>query len=232
MKSFRFLLGLLVASCAVGTASAQTPLGSVSLSVSLGILLDNLGDPIADGSYLQLVATTSGTTDFGTPSPTDFLGGESDNFVLWSGAFDSSTTGLGGGMLLFLSNLDLFAPSAGAGFLAEGSALRVRWFPQLPAAPAPTVPGTTPFGEFGFGAGDDNWIIPTGAAGTLVELNLITTDVDPSGIDPSFATAALTTQPGGLTPVPEPSTYGLMAAGALAAFVIWRKRREKSPASA
>ena len=72
--------------CLLSSATAQTV---VTIDFNLGILSNATGTAVPDGSLVLLVGSTSGT--FATPTATSFIGGSSNEAVLWQGAFDHST---------------------------------------------------------------------------------------------------------------------------------------------
>jgi hypothetical protein len=175
---------------------------TVTIDFTVGILNDVTGStPVADGSLIQLIGSSDNV--FAAPTPGAFIGG--NDVLLFSGSFDSSTSGgTTGAMLFSLSNITL----------TPGTNLLLRWFPTLTGGSG-SPGGLTPYGEYG-SLTDGSWVSP--ANGSTVSINLLTVSAGGSTLD-SFGNASLST-----AAIPEPSTYaaifGVMALG----LVAYRRR--------
>jgi hypothetical protein len=165
---------------------------SVTIDLSAGQLLTAAGAPLPDGSLIQLLAVTTGTT-FAAPSDTSFTGGSADDLVLASFALNSATTGTPG-------DFDNAIQLTLSGGLSVGDALLLRWFPTLTTASATPGSGTS-YGQFRTDAVVDGsniaWVTP--GDGSTDSLNFTTSSQ--GGSQPNSAGEATQTTPGS-TPVP------------------------------
>ncbi len=180
---------------------------SVTLSSTFGILYGDSSatDPLADGSLIQLIASTSGSS-FSSPTAASFVSG--DDQIVSSFSFDSSTTGFPGAML----DTIIFDLTGG---LATGNPLLLRWFPTLTTSSIAPGAGTL-YGEFRTDEFIDDsiaWFIP--ADSSTSNLNLLTGAV--GGSLPESAGAASF-----VTAVPEPSTTAAIFAGFALLAMVWR----------
>jgi len=241
------LLGLALLAAVPLVAHAQ--IGYADLTFNFGILADQSGTPIPDGSLVQIIALTSGTT-FSAPTTTSFTGGNANEQILFSGAMDSAdTTGIPGAMVLGglpsypqLVEIPIFATS---GLLQQGDPLLLQWFPTLTSSSA--SPGVTSFGQYGF-AEDPTWVIPTlpttdgfvtsnGEGNYNFFTDSLSALVGPPDSGPdSLGFASQQTSSGApFSSAPEPASYGIAAAIGLAAFTLARSRsrsRSTSPSPA
>lgn len=211
-------LGLVLAAY---TVNAQpVPVGAVTLNFTAGILRDASGSVLADGALLQVIASWSANPS--APTAESFTGGSTDQAILWQGGFDSSTTGVPGATTFGLAGLDLYASTAGPGYLSEGVGLTLRWYPTLTVTT--TVPGYVNFGQYGYATGD-GWRVEGG--GSLTDYIVLTTDA--GGSLPELAgRASLATINASASPIPEPGEIGLL--GGIAAVVLagWLRRRTQA----
>ena len=180
-------------------AQAQT----ISLDFTVGILTGSTGTtPVANGALLQVIASADNV--FATPTAGAFVGG--NDTILWSGGFDSGTTGVTGAMQVFLAEL----PAA----TYAGQYLVVRWYPTLTLGSSLTE-GIS-FGQYGY-PNDSAWVAPGG--GGTSGYGLLTSSSG-FGTVPDLSGAATFT-----TAIPEPTTIavwtGLFALG----LAGWRRRR-------
>ncbi|HEY8903416.1 MAG TPA: hypothetical protein VIM48_06895 [Chthoniobacterales bacterium] len=209
----------LLAIAFAGLAVAQLRADTIKIDFSLGILSNSLGNPITDGSLIQIIAAPTSST-FASPTATDFLGGSSDEYLVYSGAFDSTTTGISGAET-FTANIDL------ATYPIAGDALIVRWYPSLTTSSS--APGLTTYGQFGYPNNPSSldstntWIAPSG--GGSVSFSFLTTGA--GGPYPnSMGNASLT-----VSAVPEPSNY-VVIIGISAVLIGLRYRRRVEQAEA
>jgi hypothetical protein len=207
---------LLLSAALAGATLLQVHAGTSHIDFSLGLLSNSSGTAIADGSLIQIIAAPTGSS-FVNPTATNFLGTSSDEFIVYSGAFDSSTTGTPGAELLSI-NIDLNT------FPVAGDALIVRWYPSLTTSSA--TPGFTTYGQFGY---PDNpsvldstntWLTPT--AGNSAAFSLLTTGA--GGSYPNSKGFASQT----ITPVPEPSSAIAIVALCAAVVAVRHRRRTAS----
>ena len=195
--------------CLSSSATAQTV---VTIDFNLGILSNATGTAVPDGSLVLLVGSTTGT--FATPTATSFIGGSSNEAVLWQGAFDHST-GAPPTLGAMSSTTGLFTlPSP----IVSGSKIDVYWYPTLSSTA--TAPGAgIEFGLYGWSTSDSSWVVPSG--GSLVTLDFLTASLGGSLPDTAgratFSTAA----------IPEPATYAFGAGLLGLAFVSWRRFRNQ-----
>lgn len=220
MKKYLLLASLM----AIGLlpVSAQTIVGQVNLNLTLGILSDGSGTPVADGSLLQVIALTNGSTG-ALPSTSDFLGGSASAQVLWQGAFDSTGTGVAGAMQLSLGNVSIYQDGTVGNYLTAGDPVIVRWYPSLTTSD--TTPGTTGFGQAGYSAVDGTildtaWVLPAANSSTGTP-DLLFLTMSAGGSVPDTAGQAVST-----TAVPEPATTAT-ALGGIGLLFGWFIRRKR-----
>jgi len=211
----KLILPLLFLACLV-RLPAQTLIGQATLNFYFGVLTDNNGTAIPDGSIVQILASYNGPA-IGAATPIDFLGGDTGAVVLWQGGLDSSTSGLAGAASLTLQE-NLYAE---AGNLTTGSTLYLRWYPSL--AGTVTSPGVTLYGQYGYAttsgtALDSSWVV--GGVGSATDYFFLTTSAGGSLAD--SAGAAVTS-----TAVPEPATTAALLGGVGLIFG-WFIRRKRS----
>jgi len=203
----RFLLPILVGAMAVFSAKADT----ITMNLLVGVLANSSGTPLLDGSLLQVIASPDAT--FSTPTTDSFLGGNSNDILLKSISFDSSTTGVSGAMQLALT-IDLADyPSQ----QIAGDYFVIRWFPSLTTSNL--TPGSTSYGQFGYPDGTNpTWII--GSASSITSYTFRTTSAGGTFADSTgYAT--------NITAVPEPSSYAIIIALFSLGLLIkhsWRSR--------
>ena len=191
---------------------------SVTIDFQVGILTGANGTtPIADGMLIQVIAAPT-TGALVAPTPTTFTSGS--EIVLFSGAFDHTTTGIVGAM-------DIAPAPISISTLPQGWAFMVQWFPTL-ASGASTPGNSTPYGQYmgqfspdattmtNLGS-DLAWTSP--ADGSLVTFNLLTISSGLGGIANTAGAATLTT-----TAVPEPATYAAIFGALAFGFVAYRRR--------
>lgn len=192
---------------------------TVHIDFALGVLSDSLGTPIPNGSLIQIIAAPT-TSTFANPTTTDFLGGSSDEYVVYSGSFDSTTTGTPGAEI-FGTDINL------ATFPVAGDALIVRWYPSLTTSN--TTPGLTTYGQFGYPNNpssldsSNTWVTPSG--GGSVSFSFLTTSAGGPYAD-SMGKASNT-----VSAVPEPSSY-MVIIGICSALIGLRFRRSAARAEA
>lgn len=187
----------------LGGTFASSQAQTITMDFTVGILADSLGTPIADGKLIQIIASPDAT--FTAPTTTNFLGG--DDILLWSGAFDSSTSGVTGAMIINLS--DVSASNA-------GYHLAVRWFPSLSSGAA--TPGNTNYGQYGY-LDDSSWIAPAAGSSLSYFFKTISYESGPNANSTGYAT--------NITAVPEPSSYAIIMALFSLGLLIkhsWRSR--------
>lgn len=196
MKKISSILAL----CAlVVTAHAQS---TITINFDVGVLANNSGIPVADGSLLQIIASPD--VVFDAPSDASFITG--NDLLIYSWAFDSATSGMNG-VATFEMNVNL------SQFPVVGHYLAVRWYPTLSSQSI--APGfNTFYGEYGY-VQDSSWVAP--AAGNIIGLQMITVALGGSVAD-SLGQAALQ------TPIPEPSTYAAIFGALALGFVAYRRR--------
>jgi hypothetical protein len=206
---------LFAAALACVTTAQLRADSTAHIDFSLGILSTSNGTALSDGSLIQIIAAPTGS-GFADPTATNFLGTSSNEYLVYSGAFDSTTAA---------------PPTPGAETLAldinlttypvAGYALLVRWYPSLTTSSS--APGFTTYGQFGY---PDNpslldstntWLAPN--AGNSVSYTFFTSSVGGSYPD-SKGSASRT-----ITPVPEPSSaIAIVALCATVAIVRHRRR--------
>lgn len=196
---------LLLVGSVLGIAISQVRAASATLNFTLGILSDSTGTAIPDGSLLQVIAAPTSST-FANPTTTSFLGGSSDEYLLFSGSFNSSSIGISGATQQPVT-IDLNTTPVG------NYAILVRWYPSLTTSNS--APGSTTYGQFGYPE-DSTWFIPSG--GGTVGYSFLTTSAGGSYPD-SMGQASNT-----ITPVPEPSSYALII-GFCTVLIAMRHRR-------
>jgi hypothetical protein len=190
------------------TAKADT----LTMNLRVGVLSDSIGTAITNGSLLQIIASPD--TTFSAPTSDSFLGSNSNDFLLKSISFDSSSTGVDGAMQIAIT-VDL----ADYQTSITGDYFVIRWFPSLDVDTV--TPGTTSFGEFGYPT-DISWII--GSAGSSTPYSFRTTSV--GGPYPDSDGNAVH-----ITAVPEPSSYAaIIAFFSLGLLIKHGWRRAKSAA--
>lgn len=187
--------------------------GTIHIDFSLGILATQDGTPVSDGSLVQIIAAPT-TSTFADPTATDFLGGSSSEYLVYSGAFDSTTVGVPGAETLSL-NIDL------ATYPISGDALLVRWYPSL--ITSSSAPGSlTHYGQFGYPNNPSSldltntWVAPS--AGGSASFSFQTSSAGGSYSD-SIGYAS------NVTPVPEPSSSAIVIALCALAVTIHHRRR-------
>jgi hypothetical protein len=181
---------------------------TVTIDFQVGVLANSDGSvPIADGMLVQLIAAPT-TGGFMAPTPTTFISGS--EIMLWTGAFDSSTTGFNGVM-------DIAPAPISISTLPAGWALMVQWFPTLGSAAG--APGnSTAYGQYST-INDGTWVSPADAAVvTFTFLTLSGTGGNGTSAD-SLGFATSTT-----APIPEPSTYAAILGAMALGFVAYRRR--------
>lgn len=194
-------------------ASASLAKAAVTINFAAGqLLLDDGITAIPDTALIQLVADTQGD-GFTAPTANSLTGGSSDDLILAS--FSLSETKVGAGSF----SSALITPLSGN--LNSGDRLILRWFPTLTASytSSDTISGYN-YGQFrtdtaNADGSDSAWIIP--GDGLTISLYFLPA----SGINSPGAASYV------VTAVPEPSTYGLVGAGALAAVAAVRRRRKR-----
>ena len=206
MKTIRNLSLVAITVLAILPAKADV---TINLGVSKLYKADGT-TLVPDGALIQLVASTTDTT-FTAPTAASFTGNSSDDVVLASFSLDSSTYGPGS----FIKAL----PVTLSGNLTTGDQLILRWFPTLTTLSSSPGAGTI-FGQYRTDATLDGsegaWVLP--ADGTPYSLVFQTISAGGS-VANSAGAASL------VTAVPEPSSYGLLGAAALAGVVVRRRRR-------
>lgn len=191
---------ILALALAVAGANAQ----SISVNFDVGILANNLGSPIADGSLLQVIASSDAT--FADPTDSAFVGG--NDLLIYSLAFDSSTTGTPG-IASFAMNIAL------SQFAVAGQNLMIRWYPTL--STQSSAPGfNTFYGEFSV-IQDSSWVAPS--AGNTIGLQLLTMSTGGGALADAVGYASK------VTPVPEPATYAALIGALALGFVAYRRRQ-------
>lgn len=212
---------LILSVALAGLFVAQLRADSIHIDFSLGILATSAGTPVLDNSLVQIIAAPT-TSTFANPTATDFLGGSSDEYIVYSGAFDSSTSGGTPGAELFGVNIDLTT------YPIAGDALIVRWYPSLTTSSS--APGLTTYGQFGYPNNpssvdpSNTWIAPSG--GGSVAFSFLTTSAGGPYPD-SMGNASNT-----VSAVPEPSNYAVII-GICAGLMALRygRRAERTRAS-
>lgn len=182
---------------------------TISMDFQVGVLADSTGTPIADGSLFQIIASPD--TTFSAPTSTSFLGNGSNDVLVWSGGFDSSTVGAGAGIAdMAVNNIDLST------YPIAGDYLTIRWFPTLTSSSL--QPGdSTSYGQYGY-LNDNSWI--AGNAGSSTTYTFLTQS---SGF--GSATNSLGYASNTVTPVPEPSSSAIVIALCALAVTIHHRRR-------
>jgi len=215
MKKLALFGAVLMAIITVRGHAAQ-----VTINIGGSQLLQSDGStPVADGMLVQLLADTTGT--FGAPTATSFTGTDPNELVLWSGTISAASVGSAGG---FSGQAILTLGGLGA---AEntGDYLLLRWFPTLSLSASAPGAGTT-YGQFdnsnsstadSASGSDIPWQIPATAAQPYT-LNYLS--VSKGGDEPNSAGVANLT----VAPVPEPSSFSMMA-GAFAVGAVFLARR-------
>jgi len=222
MKKILHLTALLLASGTI--ACAQTIVGQVNLNFYFGVLSDGAGTVVPDGSFLQIIASTDGSS-LAAPTAADFLGGDNNAVVLWQGAFDSTTTGQAGLAAISLTGLNIYADGTAGNYVTAGDPVFVRWFPEL--TPTDSTPGATVYGQYGYDAIDgttldSTWVLPA-AGGVGADYFFLT--VSAGGTLPDSAGEAAINV---ATAVPEASTTAaLLGAAALLLCCVVRANRAR-----
>jgi len=183
--------------------------GTISMDFQVGVLADSSGTPITDGSLFQIIASPD--TTFSAPTPTSFLGNSSNDVLVWSGGFDSSTVGAGPGIAdMAVNNIDLST------YPIAGDYLTIRWFPTLTSSSL--QPGaSTSYGQYGY-LNDNSWI--AGNAGSSITYTFLTQSTGIGSATNSIGYANNT-----VTPVPEPSSSAIVIALCALAVTIHHRRR-------
>ena len=216
----KLILVSLLSLAALVRLPAQTVVGQTNLTFVLGILADNNGTPVADGGLLQILASYHGTS-LSAATPTDFLGGDTGETVIWQGAVDSTTADNTPGASILNFNVNLYADGTPGNYLTAGSTLFVRWYPTLSAASV--SPGTTLYGQYGYSAADgtvldSTWVLQS--IGTNPQYLFVT--VGGGGTIADTAGQATLS-----TAVPEPATTAALLGGVGLIFG-WFIRRKRS----
>lgn len=207
---------LLIVTAVLGLATMAR--ATVTIDFNVGLLKDATGSAvIADGQLIQVVAAPT-VGGFVAPTPTAFISGS--EILLWSGAFDSLTTGTAGSMNIALAPISIAT-------LPAGYALMVQWFPTLgsgASAPGNSTPYGQYYGQFTPDAttvvnvgSDPTWLSP--ADGSTVSYNFLTASTGVGGIANSAGYASLAT-----AAVPEPATYAAVFGVLALGLVAWRRR--------
>jgi hypothetical protein len=189
--------------CATAQATVTINLGGAYIYLSDGMTRAPMG------SLVQLIVSTTDNV-FTAPTPDSFTGGSADDFIL-----ASFSVNLEPGAFL----QDIIVNFASFPNLGPGDHLLLRWFPTL--TPASTAPGLgTQYGQFRTdlieNGSTTNWTMPPD--GQTHDLNFLTMGF--GGTRPEADGAA------NLVVVPEPSTYALMAFGAVGLVVMYRRRKQ------
>jgi hypothetical protein len=203
------LLSLLLFGGVVSVTHAST----ISMDFTVGILSDSLGNPLPDNALVQIIASPD--TSFSQPTTTSFLDSGSNDILLGSISFDSSTSGVNGAAIISLSGIDL------ATYPVANDYLIIRWFPSLTTS-SPT-PGTTTYGEFGY-ANDVTWV--AGNAGSSNSYFFKTTSYESGPYSDSLGEASNT-----VSAVPEPSSYAtVIGLFSLGLMLLQMRRRSRAGA--
>lgn len=224
----------------VALSALQLPAFSAAVTINLfaDSLRDASGNPLADGTLVQLVVDPA-SNGFGDPARSvsreqttsdssfgseikelSFVGGSVDDVVVATFAISSANSGSAGGLFEALNiNYDPNTYRAGL-TIAQGMPMLLRWWPgKTTASPNSSVLAGDRFGEYRTASVVDGseiaWTTP--AVGSLNALN-VTTPASGGTATVSQLSARLT-----VVPVPEPSTLGLAAIGILS--LIGRRRR-------
>lgn len=188
------LLSLIVAAGLMTSMQAQS-LGSILMDFNIGVLRDSTGQPLRDGSLIQIIASPD--VAFSQPTSASFLGQSSNDILLWSTWLDSPTTGVSGAAMISLPLIDLNTSPVANNFIV------IRWFPTLTTNSS--APGFSTYGEYGYGypidATPDNpaWVV--GEAGSYISYEFQTTSYFGS-IPDSLGLASKS-----IVPIPEPHGY-------------------------
>jgi len=193
----------ILAALLILASSAFVHAQTVTMDFTVGVLTDQQGVVMPDGGLIQIIASSDAIFD--SPTPDSFVGG--NDILVFSGAFDSSTTGLPGATFLFVSSVPL------SQYPIAQSNLMIRWFPTLTSNA--TAPGfATFYGQYGV-ADDAAWVAP--AAGGALSYFLLT-------VSAGGSLAEAVGQANLATAIPEPSTYAALLALAALGFVAYRRR--------
>lgn len=199
---------------AIFAALALTAISQANVTINFagGEFLDSGGNPMTDGGLIILLATGVDGS-FAPPTATAFV--------------DPSDISLGS---FAINHLDLAAglianptPPLSNG-LATGQQIMVRWFPTLTTAA--TTPGAgTSYGQYTYTIANTDstaadWMIP--GDGVTVDPTFLTTSL--GGSLPNNAGLATLQIPGGVSAIPEPSTYALLGGLATLGLVAFRRR--------
>lgn len=195
----KLLLALLVLATS-SFAHAQT----VTMDFTVGVLTNQLGATMPNGGLFQVIASSDAVFD--SPTPESFVGG--NDILVYSGTFDSATTGVDGAAAFLVSDVLL------SQFPIAQANLLVRWFPSLTTNSI--NPGyATFYGQFGV-MNDPTWVAP--AAGGALSYSMLTLSAG-GALAEAVGQAALQTA------VPEPATYGAIIGALALGFVAYRRRQ-------
>jgi hypothetical protein len=184
---------------------------TITINLSGGTLYGaDTNSPLPLGTLVQLIASRTTGSGFDIPSVGSYTGNSADDIVLANFAVNNAVGNPG----TFSTVVEF---SLGNG-VDVGDQLLLRWFPGLTIVDsAPSSPNQT-FGQFRVDIVQDfsdiNWTVPADAS--LVFLNFFTQMN--GGVNPESAGVANM-----VVAVPEPSTGMLLAFGAVAAVLGWRR---------
>jgi hypothetical protein len=185
---------------------------TVDIEIQVSQLSDQFGNPLFNGSYIELISLgTSGT--FTAPTSTSFITGTEQlisGFPLndttegsTPGSFDEALTGL----------------TLGGSNFQAGQQLAIVWFPTI-SAPTGGPGAGTAYGEYSFGSGA-GVVIPSDSSSILDTMFTIS----PLGgtLPNSDGLASLQVAGAGGT-IPEPSSYALLGGLTILGLVAFRRR--------
>jgi hypothetical protein len=193
-----------------GIASASAHAAAITLNLSAGQLSQPNGQPIPDGSLIQLVVSTQDAS-FSDPTALSFVGGSADDVVVASFAMNSASGGAPGvfSRPIVLEYNNLFDGKN----IGAGMPIMLRFWPTLTTSATNPGAGLGTVGQFRRDTVDDfsdiNWTLP-GAPSTR-------------GLNALTATFGGNTPSSALTATPEPTAGAMLALGALS-FALRRRR--------